>query len=282
MWTLLALAAAVILWWLFYGPDDKGGNGSTKAALPTPSRWTDHHHHYHPSVDTRRLTRSSPGQAFTNLYPARQSGTESVLYPRAVTNVIGGVSLSEYNDLFLQDFPHVKHEGQHTLEPVETGGPGRRYREMARTEAKLRKIAFRGSQLTFRLGRKAEAKRLSEIRKDHDKKAKQFNAHAAADIFAHQNPDYNSGFTSPLYLQCDLHGLYVEEALQYALDHLSRCRKAGVKNTMLIVGKGSHSQEGGAKIRPAIMQMLGDVCDVVATLHETNEGRIVVEFLRIF
>ncbi|KAI5120272.1 hypothetical protein M0805_004608 [Coniferiporia weirii] len=178
--------------------------------------------------------------------------------------------------------PYKGQGGHRELTPFENEHPGERYREMARGEAKLRKIAFENSQRSFRLGKKAEAKRLSEKGKRHDDKAKQYNTLAAADIFAHNNPGYNSESTSsPPLLQCDLHGLYVQEASQHTRHHLVRCRQAGIKKTTLIVGKGSHSKGGDAKIKPAIMKMMKNTPDVVAAFHGQNEGRIVVEFSSI-
>ena len=73
---------------------------------------------------------------------------------------------------------------------------------------------------------------------------------------------------------------YNKESLEYARQHLIACRSAGVDKTMLIVGKGSHSQPGGPRIGPAISDMLRGIAGIVADAHENNSGAIVVEFTR--
>ena len=78
--------------------------------------------------------------------------------------------------------------------------------------------------------------------------------------------------------RCDLHGLFVEEAVKYAEDHLVRCREAMIDKTMIVVGKGSHSSTGSARIKPAIMNMLSSTRGLVHGVHEKNDGCITVEF----
>ena len=114
----------------------------------------------------------------------------------------------------------------------------------------------------------------SDRGKLHDENARRYNAAAAQEIFNANNPRYYEGRQ---LTRCDLHGLHVEEAMAYAKDHLVRCRRSGTDKTMLIVGKGSHSQ-GTARIKPAILEMLMGTGGIVAGLHEKNEGCIVVEF----
>lgn len=110
----------------------------------------------------------------------------------------------------------------------------------------------------------------------HDERIRHFNALAAADIFAHYNPKYQA--TAQRLTRCDLHGLHVDEARQYAHNHLEACRAVGVEKTMLIVGKGGHSQQGAARIKPAILDMLVGRQGLVAGIHEKNDGCIVVDF----
>ena len=109
----------------------------------------------------------------------------------------------------------------------------------------------------------------------HEANQKRYNDLAAAEIFASNNPRYSMGRLQ----RCDLHGLHVKEALQYAEDHLVRCRQAVIDKTMLVVGKGAHSSSG-AQLRPAIMSMLASTGGVVHGVHEKNinEGCIMVEF----
>ncbi|KAH8116511.1 hypothetical protein DFH11DRAFT_1506004, partial [Phellopilus nigrolimitatus] len=151
------------------------------------------------------------------------------------------------------------------------------YRELARSEENLRRAAIENSRGAYRSGRGAVARQLSEESKVHEERSREYNALAAAEIFAFYNRGGSSSSSGKLS-RCDLHGLHVDEAMKYAQNHLITCRNAGVDKTMLIVGKGSHSQAGGARIKPAIMQMMAGTRGVIAGVHEKNEGCIVVEF----
>ena len=111
----------------------------------------------------------------------------------------------------------------------------------------------------------------------HDENVRRYNTMAAAEIFRLNNPRYH---TTQRFSRCDLHGLHIEEARQYAESHIKICYQAGVEKTMLIVGKGSHSQRGSARIKPAILEMLRGRPGILAGTHEKNEGCIVIEFIR--
>ncbi|KAH9176278.1 hypothetical protein EDB89DRAFT_1846555, partial [Lactarius sanguifluus] len=54
----------------------------------------------------------------------------------------------------------------------------------------------------------------------------------------------------------DLHGLYVAEAIQVANAQLQTARLRGDEVVRFIVGKGLHSDAGGAKIRPALEDLV--------------------------
>ncbi|KAL5531394.1 hypothetical protein ACEPAG_4271 [Sanghuangporus baumii] len=179
------------------------------------------------------------------------------------------------NDYFENHSPSEELETEKSLTlPEATPGiepPGRQYRSLAQEEARRRKLAFEASKRAYKSNQKAEAKRLSDQGKLHDENARRYNALAAEEVFNSNNPRRQSS-------RCDLHGLHVDEALQYARNHLVACRASGTDKTMLIVGRGSHSQQGGARIKPAIMAMLSETGGIVAGVHEKNEGCIVVEF----
>ncbi|KAH8117721.1 hypothetical protein DFH11DRAFT_1504104 [Phellopilus nigrolimitatus] len=120
--------------------------------------------------------------------------------------------------------------------------------------------------------------KLSEESKVHEERSREYNALAAAEIFAFYNHKGSSSLEN--FSRCDLHGLHVDEAMKYAQNHLITCRNAGVDKTMLIVGEGSQSQAGGARIKPAIMQMVTGARGVIACVDEKDEGCIVVELTR--
>ncbi|PNH12989.1 Smr domain-containing protein [Tetrabaena socialis] len=79
--------------------------------------------------------------------------------------------------------------------------------------------------------------------------------------------------------QLDLHGLRVAEALAEVERALAAARGAGQARLVLIVGRGLHSKDGVARLRPA-MEGLVRKHDVRYALGVPNEGCITVEFVR--
>lgn len=54
----------------------------------------------------------------------------------------------------------------------------------------------------------------------------------------------------------DLHGLYVNEAIERTEAAISDCQRQGREELRVIVGKGIHSQGGHAKIKPAVENLM--------------------------
>lgn len=121
------------------------------------------------------------------------------------------------------------------------------------------------------------------------------NALAAAEIFAEKNPHYLApassspfSFFSALFsgptpqtalARIDLHWLRVNEALEKVREHLVLCQKHGVRRTTIITGRGLHSQDGVAKIRPVVEQLLRESRVCTVSEGRGNEGAFVVEML---
>ncbi|KAH9002119.1 hypothetical protein EDB86DRAFT_369197 [Lactarius hatsudake] len=80
----------------------------------------------------------------------------------------------------------------------------------------------------------------------HESAMKELDKRAAKIIFRENNKNRKEGG------KVDLHGLYVAEAVQFAKDHVEIARSRGDEAVRFIVGKGLHSDAGGAKIRPAL------------------------------
>lgn len=125
------------------------------------------------------------------------------------------------------------------------------------------------------------------------------NALAAAAIFASHNRNYlapSSSSSSPLSFlkslfaaaahphsslsQIDLHGLHVNEALEKVRAHLALCRQHGVERTTIITGRGLHSVDGVAKIRPMVEQLLRENKVRVVNEGRGNEGAFVIELVK--
>lgn len=76
--------------------------------------------------------------------------------------------------------------------------------------------------------------------------------------------------------EIDLHGLYVKEALERTDRAIQDAKEKGVSELRLIVGKGLHSSEGSAKIRPAIEELMQKHC-LLAALDAHNSGVLIVQ-----
>lgn len=137
--------------------------------------------------------------------------------------------------------PELSPEKKKALEEAQ------KLRDKAGEEAKLRGSCFDQSKKEFESGDKAKAKQLSEEGKKHGVQMEQYNKQAADAFFAAHNQgrdDYT----------IDLHGLYVEEALERLN---KRIDKIGKKGTLVIIwGAGNHSEGGVRKIKPAVIEVL--------------------------
>lgn len=113
-----------------------------------------------------------------------------------------------------------------------------------RETAKYRELSGR-AQRAYDSGKKEEASQLSKEAASHRTKADQLNGEAAQFVFRANNADSGPD-------EIDLHGLFVREALS-ALDYRIA---AGIRQNEthldVIVGKGIHSENHIAKLRPAV------------------------------
>lgn len=108
----------------------------------------------------------------------------------------------------------------------------------------------RGSQDAYTKGDKKKAKTLSEEKKKWQTKRDGANRRAVQLILQPQKWQ-SSG-------ELDLHGLYVDEALDATEDFLTYwSKKAGTRETVLIItGAGNHSEGQKAVIRPQVASLL--------------------------
>ncbi|KAH8979137.1 hypothetical protein EDB92DRAFT_1905837 [Lactarius akahatsu] len=91
-----------------------------------------------------------------------------------------------------------------------------------------------------------------------------------AKIFKKNNKNHREG------RMIDLHGLRVAEAIQVAKDELETARSRGDEVVRFIVGKGLHSDAGGAKIRPALQDLFTQG-GLIHWLDPSNAGVLVVQ-----
>jgi len=116
---------------------------------------------------------------------------------------------------------------------------------------------------------RAAAKDLSNQGKNHKQRMEQLNKEASNWIYLENNRDSKPG-------EIDLHGLYVKEAITYTDAALEEAKLRGDSEIRLIVGKGSHSEGGEAKVRPAIKGLMRKY-KLAAEFDPSNSGVLVVE-----
>jgi len=149
--------------------------------------------------------------------------------------------------------------------------PGAQWRERAASEATLRSAALQRSQEAWAAKDGAESKRWSDIGKAHGREMEAYNTLASQAIFEHKNGTASASALATI----DLHGLYVNEAIERASAHLTACRKAGVRRTTIITGRGKGSVDGIPKLKGAILGLL--VREKGVTVEEdSNPGAVVV------
>jgi len=107
------------------------------------------------------------------------------------------------------------------------------------------KEASEQSQYEYHHGSKSKAKTLSNEKNDLYQQMNQKNRQAAELIFEH----YNQGRAQNVI---DLHGLYVEEALEYLQQKVYDCRSNNISQLTVITGKGNNSPQNIAKIKPKV------------------------------
>ncbi|KAI0256077.1 hypothetical protein BJV78DRAFT_1358109 [Lactifluus subvellereus] len=138
----------------------------------------------------------------------------------------------------------------------------RQHREMCEARARA-KSAHRDGDYVAESKHKKEA----VARKDA---MEMLNAQAAKIIFHQKNKGHKQGTV-------DLHGLHVQEAIQYAKQELqSASWRDGGGVIRFIVGKGLHAKDGRAKIRPALEKLFTER-DLIHSLDPRNAGVLIVQ-----
>ncbi|KAF7376067.1 Cytoplasmic protein [Mycena sanguinolenta] len=123
-----------------------------------------------------------------------------------------------------------------------------RLRADANAEGDSMARCFSESHEAYARGDGAGAKQLSNEGKEHQAKMNALNKEASDWIFTENNKDSKPG-------EIDLHGLYVKEAIEHTDRALQEAKARGDSEIHLIVGKGLHSPDHIAKIKPAIEEL---------------------------
>ncbi|OWB55420.1 hypothetical protein B5S28_g1292 [[Candida] boidinii] len=145
----------------------------------------------------------------------------------------------------------------------------KQYREAADRAYQRRSDLSKKSQQAFKSGDKAKAHELSVDAKKQLDIAEENNAKAAEYVFYQNNLDSDNN-------EIDLHGLYVKEA-EYILKKRVVMGIQNNESTLeVIVGKGLHSQNGIAKLKPAVENLCREA-NLRNYIDHKNTGVLVIE-----
>ncbi|CAI4052891.1 hypothetical protein SKDZ_16G0780 [Saccharomyces kudriavzevii ZP591] len=144
-----------------------------------------------------------------------------------------------------------------------------RLRKLADEAYKKRDQFSHESQTAYQQGDKKSAHDLSEKSKAQLKIAEDLNMQAAEYVFVENNADSSSN-------EIDLHGLYVKEALFILQKRIKFATDHNESQLNVIVGKGLHSQNGIAKLKPSIEEFCAKH-GIRNHLEKGNSGVLVLE-----
>lgn len=123
-------------------------------------------------------------------------------------------------------------------------------RNAAIREGDLMHQCFDGASKAHNAGDGARAKQLSTEGHAHQAEQRRLNAQASAMIYSMNN----AGGHGPG--EIDLHGLYVQEAIQQTEQAIQRAQQAGLPQLIVITGRGLHSTAHVAKIKPGLSRAI--------------------------
>ncbi len=133
-------------------------------------------------------------------------------------------------------------------------------------EGTLMKKCFDDAKIAFDAGNKEEAKNLSTKGKEHQEKMHQYKKDCATAVFDFLNAKHDD-------YTMDLHGQLVNEAMEFVVQRIEKLTGKADKPLQIITGAGNHSDEKGAKIKPAVFKYLGEKG---LKYEEVNNGTISV------
>lgn len=145
----------------------------------------------------------------------------------------------------------------------------KKLRDQADDLYKKRNHFSQQSQQAFKSGDKQRAHDLSQQAKHALEQAEDVNRKAAEYVFRENNADSAAD-------EIDLHGLYVKEAEYILKNRIAQAIRTNQSHLRVIVGKGLHSANGIAKLKPAVDQL----CDESGLRHRIdpkNTGVLVID-----
>ncbi len=127
------------------------------------------------------------------------------------------------------------------------------------------------SQEAWQNGEKGDAHTLSEEKKSWQKKKEDANRRAAKIILEPQKWQTTG--------EIDLHGLYLDEALDATREFLKYwSKKASTRDTVLVItGAGHHSENNKAVIRPKVERLLQEQSLEYESVHGDGAFRVTLK-----
>jgi DNA-nicking Smr family endonuclease len=144
--------------------------------------------------------------------------------------------------------------------------------EQAGVHAQQRGDCFAKSREAYDRGDHAAAKKWSAEGKAHTAQINRLNELAASQAF-----EANNRLRGRSAAEVDLHGLHVQEAVKYASEAIAQAKREGRRDLTFIVGRGLHSQDGVARLKPAIHDLVMKH-NLRCTPGRPNKGCLFVEF----
>lgn len=144
----------------------------------------------------------------------------------------------------------------------------KRLREQADLAYKKKQQLSSESQKAYKNGDGQRAHELSEAAKKQVDIAENYNFQAAEYVFVANNADSD-------FDEIDLHGLYVKEAQWVLKKRIVAGIQRHESKLEVIVGKGLHSQNGVAKLKPAVEELC-DEAGFKSHIDPKNTGVLVI------
>lgn len=163
------------------------------------------------------------------------------------------------------------HKPQHRIDENQQNQHDPKYLELrahAKREGDQMAQCFDQSHRAYESGDGAKAKELSNQGKHHKSEMERLNAQARDWIYYQNNTDSAQD-------EVDLHGLFVAEAIEKTEQAIQTAQSQGKDHLNIIVGKGLHSPQHVAKLKPAIEDLMRKY-ELAAHIDPHNEGVLIV------
>jgi len=247
--------------------------GSHPVGLPSPDVEESHLAHLPPSPESPSYywRSPSPDSPVADVFGSSES-------PQTRSRTLSSSSDSDYRGAdpsprAIPRFPRPVPDGPHDLESNKVANKqnmemARMLREQARrSHREMQAARDRAKSARRRRDSKAERTYSGEVR-SHESERKILNKRAAKIIFTENNKAHREGTV-------DLHGLYANEAVEYAKEEIQSAMYRNEEAVCFITGKGSHAGGGVSKLRPALEELC-DERQLAYSLDPENAGRLIV------